>query len=185
MSWSVGRRPKPPKKKGPPVAPTGPKALGLRRVPELGSGPFAVDFPIAFGSLPERMLYWAFWTLLGPERYGVWRYQDPVIAGLFELARVDFTLYVGGHKIAVRVQGEFPHYGSGAAKVAYDERQRLGLEHAGWLVVDVPSGRFENDPTGGAAIVAAKKAMRGEEEEDPRTAGTSFARPTRLVFGGS
>lgn len=181
-TWSAGHRPKAPQPTRPAAAPSGPKRYGLRRDPVLLSGPFAVEFPVKFDSMPERMMYWAYFTLLGPEKYGVWRYQDPVIAGLFEVARVDFTLWRGNRRIAARVQTPIFHYGAGADKKAYDARQRLLLEMAGWIVVDIPEERFVDDKSGTAAIVIAKKSLRGEEEADPVTSGTSFGRPTRLVF---
>lgn len=181
MAWATGTRPKAPKIRKPTVAPTGPRALGLRRAPAVVPDPLSMDFGIGFDSMSEKLIYYACFVLLGPERPGVWRYQDPVISGIFQVARSDFAVYQGRRRTVMRVQTSFFHYGAGARKQAYDLRQRLALEQFGWRVIDLPEERFVADRTGGAAIALVKRALRGEEVDNPVTAGTSVARPTRVV----
>jgi hypothetical protein len=93
-----------------------------------------------------------------------WGYQIPVGGAYVRApgsAVPDFVYYgrKGGSRVAIRIVTPYFHEGKGARVQGYDLLQILTIERHGYTVIDVFSSDYMRDPTGAAAVVAAKQAI--------------------------
>lgn len=105
-----------------------------------------------------------------------WDYQriyDNLGAGSLATASVDFIYYAPYEIIGIRIQTFQYHIGTTPEQKGYDylQLQRLGKR---MRVVDVIEQRFINDPTGQAAVIAAKESLGFIRTLNPLDAGTNI-----------
>lgn len=93
-----------------------------------------------------------------------WGYQIPVGGAYVRApgsAVPDFVSYGtrGLHRVAIRIVTPYFHEGKGAQVQGYDQLQLMDIERNGYTVIDVFSSDYMRDPTGAAAVIAAKQAV--------------------------
>ncbi len=158
-----------------PIRKTGSKTLGLQRDPKVQGGPG--DPPPGFNgpttSTHEWVWYWASRKLLDPETdprqppfFGGrgWDYQRPDHQFGILVAVVDFTYFLPGQTIGVRIQTPFFH--RGVEKDAYDAAQERSISRF-ITVRDVYSQDFVGDKTGQAAVRLLVDTLGGRLRLNP------------------
>lgn len=124
-------------------------------------------------SMTECMFYWAMEKMLGPEGRE-WDYQGSKLGGRHMPggAVVDFVYYgFGEQQVAIRIQTYYFHQGVDPNKKAEDREQRIALEDAGYIVIDVWEQEFIHDETGQAVLKVAHDAINGIQHENPMASG--------------
>lgn len=170
--------------------PTGSRLFNRKPVRVSGPGAPPVGFVGAKNSASEWFIYWALAKIFGVPRDprlppfsgaedDTWRYQSyQRAATLSGRTNIDFTVNYRGERVGIRIESERYHIFVNPIQAAYD-REAIYMTSARNRIVNLYEQDFIGDPTGAAAIVLVKEALRGEQRPDPRSAGS--ARRVRAV----
>ena len=151
-----------------------------------GPEAFVAAHPELFGgatvSKDEGYFYWAMLNILGKPETGGWSYQAKLAGGrhLPGGSMPDFIYWNATPAIVVMIQGSFPHLQAGPRKLAFDEDQIRSVERMGFMVIQVFSEQYIDDPSGQAVILIAKDALKGIQRPNPGSFGTSRVRAGEL-----
>lgn len=191
--------PKPPTLRHQPQRPTGPRFVPKQEMVMGGPGdqPWP-GFITGQNSLTEQNAYWALGVIFNnPPRDKIkfppfvggwpdWGYQVPLLGDhsrAIGSAVVDFAVFQGGTKIAIRIQTEFFHLTTTAVKHASDVIQRAQLEAVGYDVIDIYDNQLLHDPSGQKYIITMKQAIGRLQQINPIVAGTVIRGSRQKIIG--
>jgi hypothetical protein len=179
--------PRPPRAKGPPIFPRGPKLLGLGQARQVTSGPG--EPPPGFAgphvSAYEYVLYWAiakvFHDPIEPRlppftgsRVGLWEYQVSTTPGDVRSTGSsvsDFLLHLPTGDLILRLDTWYFHTTAAPNIQARDDYLRIHEGGAQTRVETIYDTQFVGDPSGKAAIRAVLDAIAGQSMISPNRGG--------------
>lgn len=164
---------------------TGPRELQLAQAPRQVTGPGEPPPNFVGGntSRSEWFIYWALAEYFNdppnprvPPFFGgrLWGYQITAIdstTGKIGSANVDFVVYAGIDRFAIRVETSRYHINTNAMQQAFDQIQTIRVARY-YKVYMIYEQDFINDPSGQAAMQVVKEIL---------TYGQSNARPAPIA----